>query len=152
MICKAIILAFWSQGVKIVIDQQWNEIFRSDEILNFFSNEGITWKYTIAIAIALAPWQGDFYELLVSLMKQGLRKVICQKSWDKLLTMVTEVEAIINIRPSTYVYGDFVSGFTLTLAQFLTGNLDTVIPFGSDNCEDVEFWPKGDSLQDSTNY
>ena len=57
--------------------------------------------------------------------------------------MVTEVEAIINTRPSTYVYGDFMSGFTLTRAQFLTGNLDTVIPFGSDNCEDVKFWPKG---------
>ena len=47
---------------------KYGHIFRSDEILNFFSNEGITWKYTIAIA--LAPWQGDFYERLVSLMKQ----------------------------------------------------------------------------------
>ena len=66
--------------------------------------------------------------------------------------MVTEVEAIINTRPLTYVYGDFLSGFTLTPAHFLTGNLDTIMPFGSDNCEDVEFQPKKDSSQDLINY
>ena len=27
--------------------------------------------------------------------------------WDKLITMITEVEAIINTCPLTYVYGDF---------------------------------------------
>ena len=47
--------------------------------------------------------------------------------------MMTEVEAIINTHPLTYVYGDFSSGFTLTPAHFLTGNLDTVIPFNTDN-------------------
>ena len=63
-------------------------------MLSFYSNEGITWKYTTA----LAPWQGSFYECLVGLVKQGLRKGICRKllSWDKLITMITEVEAIIN--------------------------------------------------------
>ena len=62
-------------------------------MLSFYSNEGITWKYTTA----LAPWQGDFYEHLVDLVKQGLRKGIGRKLllWDKLITMITEVEAII---------------------------------------------------------
>ena len=134
--------------VETVIDQQWSMIFRSDEVLHFFSDEGITWKYTTA----LAPWQGGFYERLVSLVKQGLRKGIGRKllSWDKLLTMVTEVEAIVNTRPLTYVYGDFLSGFTLTPAHFLTGNLDTVIPFNVDDCEDVEFQQRKDSAQDLT--
>ena len=45
----------------------------------------------------------------MGLVKQGLRKEIGRKllSWDKLRTMITEVEAIINTRPLTYVYGDF---------------------------------------------
>ena len=53
-------------------------------MLSFYSNEGITWKYTTA----LAPWQGDFYERLVDLVKQGLRKRIGRKLllWDKLIT------------------------------------------------------------------
>ena len=98
-------------------------------MLSFYSNEGITWKYTTA----LAPWQGGFYECLVGLVKQGLRKGIDRKllSWDKfitMITMITEVEAIINTRPLTYVYCDFLSGFTLTPAQFLTANLRHLYP------------------------
>ena len=36
--------------VKTVLDQQWNKIFRSEEVLSFYSDEGITWKYTTALA------------------------------------------------------------------------------------------------------
>ena len=74
-------------------------------MLSFYSNEGITWEYTTA----MAPWRGGFYERLVGLVKQGLRKEIGHKllSWDKLITMITEVEAVINTRPLTYMYGDF---------------------------------------------
>ena len=103
-------------------------------MLSFYSNEGITLKYTTA----MAPWQGGFYERLVGLVKQGLRKEIGHK-WDKFITTITEVEAIINTRPLTYVYGDFLSGFTLTPAHFLTANLDTVIPFNIDDREDVNY-------------
>ena len=64
----------------------------------------------------------------------------------------SNVEAIINTRPLTYVYGDFLSGFTLTPAHFLTANLDTVIPFNVDNCEDVDYQQKRDSAQELTEY
>ena len=106
-------------------------------MLSFYSNEGITWKYTSA----MAPWRGGFYKRLVGLVKQGLRKETGRKllSWGKLITMITEVEAIINTRPLTSVYGDFLSGFTLTPAHFLTANLDTVIPFNIDDCKDVDY-------------
>ena len=103
-------------------------------MLSFYSNEEITLKYTTA----MAPWQGGFYERLVGLVKQGPRKEIDRK-WDKFITTITEVEAIINTRPLAYVYGDFLSGFTLTPAHFSTANLDTVIPFNIDDCEDVNY-------------
>ena len=48
-------------------DQQGGKEFRSEEVLSFFSGEGITWKFTTT----LVPWQSGFYEQLVS---QGLRK------------------------------------------------------------------------------
>ena len=65
---------------------------------------------------------------------------------------MTEVEAIINTRPLTYVYGDFLSGFTLTPAHFLTANLDTVIPFNIHDCEGVDYQQKRDSAQELTEY
>ena len=99
-------------------EYQWNKRLRSEEleVLSFYSNEGITWKYTTA----LAPWQGGVYEHLVGLVKQGLRKGIGRKlfSWDKLVTTITEAEAIINTCTLTYVYGDFLSGFTLNTCSF----------------------------------
>ena len=55
------------------------------------------------------------------------------------------MEAISNTHPFTYVYDDFLSGFTLTPAHFLTANLDTVIPFNIDDCEDVDYQQERDS-------
>ena len=128
--------------VKTVLDKQWNEVFKNDDVLSFFSSQGITWKFTTA----LAPWQGGCYERLVALVKQALRKGIGRKLllWDKLLTLLTEVEAIINTRPLTYVYGDFPSGFTLTPAHFLSGNLETVLPCETEDT-DIDYQPKKDS-------
>ena len=50
-------------------------------MLSFYSNEGITWKYTTA----LAPWQGGFYECLMGLVKQGLR--IEKRNWSQVAFM-----------------------------------------------------------------
>ena len=66
--------------------------------------------------------------------------------------MLAEVEAIINTCPLTYVYGDFLSGFTLKPAHFLTGNLDTAKLFNSDDCKDIEYQPRKDSAQDLADY
>ena len=52
---------------KTVLDKRWSDVFKDEEVLSFFANEGITWKFTVA----LAPWQGGFYERLIGLVKQG---------------------------------------------------------------------------------
>ena len=73
--------------------------------------------------------------------------------WDKLLTMLAEVEVIINTRPLTYVYGDFPSGFILyNTCSFLTGNLETVIPICSDDFNDPVYQPQKDSVEVLTDY
>ena len=41
---------------KTVIHQQWHAVFTDKEVLSYYSNEGITWKFKTA----LAPWQGGF--------------------------------------------------------------------------------------------
>ena len=52
-----------------------------------------------------APWWGGIFERLVKSTKRCLQKVIgtARLSYDELLTVVTEVEAVLNLRPLTYV-------------------------------------------------
>ena len=90
------------------------------EVLNFIAVEGIKWIYTTA----LAPWQGGFYERLVSMIKRCLRKAVGRRhlSLEQLITLLAEIEAVLNSRPLTYVYEDFESGFTLTPAHFMVAN------------------------------
>ena len=116
---------------------------RSDELC---SAEGIKWKYTIA----LAPWQGGFYERLVGLVKRCMRKSIGRKylSLEQLTTLLTEIEAVLNSRPLTYVYEDLDSGFTLTPGHFLVTNRKHGL-CNSSNADyhcDEDFQPNKDSV------
>ena len=137
--------------VKSVLDHQWMNVYRDETVLNFFSYEGIQWQFTIA----LAPWQGGFYERLIGMVKKSLRKGMGRKLlyWDKLTTLLAEVEAILNTRPLTYVYEEFSSGFVLTPANFLIGDCNNTIPFSSDDIEDeMEYLPKVDSAKELLLY
>ena len=64
---------------------------------------------------------GGFYERLVGLVKQALRKSIGKICLNvvQLETILTEIEAVINSRPLVYVGTDLKSGFALTPGDFL---------------------------------
>ena len=72
--------------------------------------------------------------------------------WDKLITWLIEVEAIINTYPLTYVYKEFKFGFVLTPAHLLTGNHEITITSCVDNCEDSNYYPKMNSVKELTDY
>ena len=42
--------------------------------------------------------------------------------------------------------------FYINTCSFLTANLDTVIPFNIDDCEDVDYLQRRDSAQELTEY
>ena len=81
----------------------------NEEVRHYTKERGIQWQFTTA----LSPWQGVFYERLVALVKRSLQKGIRRKclTLDQLVTILTEVEAIINTCPLTYVYDEFDSRF-----------------------------------------
>ena len=126
--------------VKSVVDEQWKQLSIDENLKCYLSDNGIKWQFTTA----LAPWQGGFYERLVGLVKRCLRKGIGKKrlTLDQFIVMLTEVEAVINTRPLTYVYEDFQSGFTLTPAHFLTENLRPMVILDSE----IEYTPTEDSI------
>jgi len=139
--------------VKTTMDRQWIKVLSSNELSSFFSCEGIQWNFTTAFA----PWQGGFYERLVGLVKQSLRKGVGRKLlyWDKLLTLLAEVEAVINTRPLTYIFEEFESGFVLTPTHFLTANHDIIPFFFSDKFkddEDRDYCPRTDSVKELSEH
>ena len=132
--------------VNTTLNKQWRQILSDKEVLNYVAVEGIKWMYTTA----LAPWQGGFYERLVSMIKRCLRKAVGRKhfSLEQLITLLAEIEVVLNSRPLTYVYEDFDSGFVLTPAHFLVANRKLGLSSGNDDVDynkDVDFQPSKDS-------
>ncbi|XP_078371352.1 uncharacterized protein LOC144655005 [Oculina patagonica] len=73
---------------------------------------------------------GGFYESLVGLVKQALRKSIGKICLNivRLETILTEVEAVVNSRPLVNVGADLNSGFALTPGDFLSLNPKPGVP------------------------
>ncbi|XP_066910124.1 uncharacterized protein [Clytia hemisphaerica] len=76
--------------------------FISTDVQNFMANRGTLWKFNIA----KVPWYGGFFERLVRSVKRCLRKSIenAKLNYEEMLTILKEVENILNNRPLTYLY------------------------------------------------
>ncbi len=86
---------------------------------------GVKWIFNIP----RAPWWGGFFERLVKFTKRCLRKVVGQAklSYDELLTAITEVEAVINSRPLSYISMDDLEE-PLTPSHLLVGRRILSLP------------------------
>ena len=64
----------------------------------------MSWKFVVAAS----PWWGGFWEHLVQSVKRSLRKILFQSTvnYEELVTIVTEIEGIINCIPLTYIHND----------------------------------------------
>ena len=85
------------------VPDAWSSL-PSDPVLGeFLSQRQITWKFTTA----LAPWQGGIYERMVGLVKGCMRKVVGRQllSLPQLLTLLAEVEAVVNNPPTDSRFG-----------------------------------------------
>ena len=131
---------------KTVMDKAWKNMILNEDVKNHMTNEGIQWSFIVEYS----PWMGGFYERLVGLVKRSLRKVLRRKcvSLEQLQTLLTEIEAIINSRPLTYVDGDFNSGRALTPSNFLSLNPTVGMPqFETENLQDPDYLPKLSSAE-----
>lgn len=87
------------------------------EVMKFSVNERIVWRFNPPSA----PWWGGFWERLIGILKQLLRKVLGRASLDyeDLLTVICDCETVLNSRPLTYVSNDPHELSALTPAMFL---------------------------------
>ena len=109
-----------------VLHSLWKRTIKCDQIQSYVSNSGIKWSFIVE----LAPWMGGFYERLVGLVKQSLRKSVGRNllSDTQLQTLLKEIEAVVNSRHLVYAGDDIDSSITLTPGHLLTLNPKTGFP------------------------
>ncbi|XP_062590223.1 uncharacterized protein LOC134251820 [Saccostrea cucullata] len=94
---------------------------------------GVNWKFIPRAA----PWYGGFWERLIGITKTTLKKIIGRSYIDleTLQTVVTEVEAIVNDRPLTYVSSNLEDPEPLTPSHLLYGRRLTSLPYPTEDQE-----------------
>ena len=76
-------------------------LFALPEVVNTLSTSSIKWRFNFE----KAPWWGCLFERLVGSVKHCLRKVVgkARLTYKEMLTVLLEVEAVLNSRPLTFV-------------------------------------------------
>ena len=101
-------------------------ITRSPEVWRYLTNKQISWNFIVE----KASWWGGYWERLVRSIKTPLKKVIGRSSLNyEMSTLLVEIEAVMNARPITYVYGDNESiSYPLTPSDLIYGRRITFSP------------------------
>ena len=114
-------------------DKDLKELFKHHNVQDFAANKAIQWNFILE----KAPWWGGYYERMVKLVKRSLRKVLgnARLTYEDLLTVVTEVEGVLNSRPITYVYAEDTEE-PLTPSHLVIGKRVATLPDASQLTDD----------------
>ena len=101
-------------------------MFESDVIKEALGRQGVDWQFIPKHA----PWYGVFWEWLIGLIKQAIRKTLGRTfiSLDQLQTVVIKIESMLNDRPLTYVNSDLQDPQPLTPSHLLYGRRIQQVP------------------------
>ena len=91
----------------------------------YLLNLKVKWRFNLE----RAPWWGGFFERLIRSVKRCLNKILknAKLSYEELLTVVTEVECVLNSCPLTYLFSEDIEE-PLTTSHVMTGRRLLSIP------------------------
>ena len=101
----------------------------------FQTTGAVRWKFITPGA----PWHGGFYERIIRIMKNSLRKTLKNAfvTQDELHTLICRIEEIINNRPLTFVSDSIDDPKPLTPSHFLNGRTSTELIETFENSSDI---------------
>ncbi|MFH4982750.1 hypothetical protein AB6A40_009459 [Gnathostoma spinigerum] len=104
------------------------------EVRDYLGNQLVEWRFVTA----LTPWKGGLYERLVGIVKTSMRKTVGNRllTETQLVTLVTEVEAVVNRRPLNYVESDSLE--VLRPIEFLVPK--AILMLNVDHSTDSDEW------------
>ncbi|XP_057367044.1 uncharacterized protein LOC130688068 [Daphnia carinata] len=103
-----------------------NEFFKHPDVAKELANMRITWKFIPK----RAPWYGGWWERLIALTKNSLRKMVgrTRLTLVQMQTVFAQIEAILNDRPLMRVPTDIISFEPPTPAHLLYGRRMMTLP------------------------
>jgi len=115
--------------------EELERLFTSEELSTVLGREGTKWRFIPK----KAPWFGGYWERLVGLTKMAIKKTLGRAHIDlvALQTVVSEVEAMLNDRPLTYISDDVTDPEPLTPSHLLHGRRLTRLPYEHATIEDI---------------
>ncbi|XP_065681375.1 uncharacterized protein LOC124811157 [Hydra vulgaris] len=95
---------FARRGVPSKIISTNGTQFVAEQTQLFASNKSIEWQ----LNVPSAPWWGGFFERMIKMVKRCLKKVVrkARLSFEQMLTLLQEIETVLNNRPLTFVYNE----------------------------------------------
>ncbi|XP_070571330.1 uncharacterized protein [Ptychodera flava] len=125
-------------------------LFDTPEVNNFLAAHRVQWTFIPK----RAPWFGGFWERLIALTKNAIKKTLGRVfiSFDELSTVVTEIEAVLNDRPLTYVSSSIHDKIGLTPNHLLHGRTLTSLPYIEVTDEEVTDPPYSDHHEVNKRY
>ena len=93
-----------SRGAPKLIISDNGSSFVNQDVQKFVASKFIKWNFNTEAA----PWKGGFFERMIKSVKRCLKKILinARLSYEELLTVLKEVENVINNRPLIYMYDD----------------------------------------------
>ena len=116
--------------------EELQRMFNSVELKEALESQNISWHFIPK----RAPWYGGFWERIIGLTKQAVRKTLGRTfiNLKQLETVITEIEAMLNDRPLTYLSSDVTDPEPLTPSHLLYGRRIRPVPCPLDSPVDLD--------------